>query len=187
MLFNRLMAGLHQIDASLITGSMHARLYLYRTLGVSPKLHRVVPFSLAWAATLMLAVFTGAEVWGRRPEFLTLIAQITVLAVSGWIMYRLYKDACPHRWEKQDYQDEMARAVFYRSKQDIRTASVVVLTSTSINILIIKTMGLMTLIAALTFATLLVWALALVMVLHIVSADPPPPESGDMEMVPQGA
>ncbi|TLX16460.1 hypothetical protein [Rhizobium sp. MHM7A] len=187
MLFNRLMACLHQIDASLIAGSTHARLYLYKMLGVSPKLHRVVPFSLAWAATLVLAVFTGAEVWGWRPEFLIVIGQIAVLAASGWIMYRLYKSTAPHRWEKHDYQDEMAKAVFYRTKQDIRTASVVVLTSTSINVLIIKSMGLMTLITALTFATLLVWALAMVMVLHIVSADPPPPESGDMKMVPQGA
>lgn len=187
MLFNRLMACLHQIDASLIAGSTRARLYLYQTLGLSPKLHRVVPFSLAWMATLVLAVLAGREVWGWRAEILVVIAEIAILAVSGWLMYRLYKIAGPNRWEKRDYQDEMSKAAFYRSKQDIRTASVVVLSSTSINILILKSLGLMTLITSLTFATLLVWGLALVMVLHVISADPPPPESGDMKMVPQGA
>jgi hypothetical protein len=181
------MARLHQIDASLIAGSARARLYLYRTLGVSPKLHRVLPFSLAWIATLTLALLTTPEVWGWRLELLILVGQIAVLAVSGWVIYRLCNIAGPRQWEKRDYEAEMGKADLYRSKQDIRTASVVVLTSTSINILIIKSMGLMTLTTALAFATLLVWTLALVMVLHIVSADPPPPESGDMKMVPEGA
>lgn len=187
MVYNRILAFLHHIDVSLIGGSTFARLYLYRTLGVPPKLHRVVPFSLAWIATMMLAVLTGREVWGSRAELLILIAQIAVLLVSGWLMYRLYKFAAPHQWEKRDCQDEMARAAFYRSKKDIRRASVVVLTSTFINILMIKTMGLMTPLTALTFATLLVWAVALVMVLYIVIANPPPPENGDMKMMPQGA
>ena len=186
MLFRRIMFWLHQIDESLIAGSKHARFYLYRKLGVSPKVHKVIPFSLAWLATLILAILTAPEAWGWRPEIFILVGQLTVLALSGWVVCRLYKSAVPLHWEKGDYLEEMGRAAFFRSKQDLRTASVVVLTSTSINILILKSTGLMTLASTLAFSTLLLWALALVMVLHFVSADPPPPESGDVQMVPQG-
>jgi hypothetical protein len=177
---------LHQIDESLIAGSMHARFYLYRKLGVSPKLHKVIPFSLAWLVTLTLALFTAPEVWDWRQESFIFVGQLTVLAVFGCVVYRLYKAAAPVQWEKGDYLEEMGKTAFFRSKQDLRTASVVVLTSTSINILILKSTGLMTVTSTLAFSTLLVWALTLVMVLHFVSADPPPPESGDVQMLPQG-
>jgi MFS family permease len=187
MLLNRVMAFLEQIDASLIAGSTQARLYLYRSVGLSPKIHKAMPFALAWLATLVLAVFTTPDVWGWRPEVFILGGQMGFLLASGLVIHRLYRLAVPLHWEKRDFQAELARADIFRHRSDLRTASTVVLTSTSINILMIGAMGLMTPIFALAFATLLVWIVALVMVLYVVSADPPSPEGGDMKLIPQGA
>ena len=185
MLLNRIMAILEQIDAGLISGTTQARLFLYRSYGLSPKVHKAVPFILAWLATFVLALFTTPEVWGWQPEVFILAAQMGFLLGSGMVIHHLFKFAVPFHWDKPDFQSELAKAESFRRRPDLRMASVVVSTSTSINILIVGAMGLMTPVFALAFTTLLVWIVAIVMTLYVVSADPPSPESGDIKLVPQ--
>lgn len=187
MFFNRLITLLHEIDDSLIEGTTQARLSLYRTFGISPKLHVLVPFVLAWLSTSVLTMFSVFEFWAQSTELLIVVGQVIVLGVTGCAIFCLYKHTAPHQWEARDFKQDLAKSATFRLQRDTRTASLVVLTSTSINIVIVKTLGLMTLANAVVMAMFLVWATGLVMVCYVVGAEPPPPESGDTKLVPQAA
>lgn len=187
MFLNRLIALLHEVDGSLIEGTAQARLYLYQTFGISPKLHVLVPFVLAWLSTLALTIFSIFAFLAQSPELFVVVGQVIVLGVTGCAIFCLYKHTAPHQWEARDFKQDLAKTARFRDQGDPRIASWVVLTSTSINIVIVKTLGLMTPVNAVVMAMFLVWATGVVMVSYVVSADPPPPESGDMKLLPQGA
>jgi hypothetical protein len=176
------MACLCEIDKSLVSGAAAARRFLYHRRSVPPKVHRIIPFICAWLATFLIFAHVAMA------NFSSLMATVHAagLILSGWVVYRLFQVTDLWKWDENDYRTEMARlAQVCHGLQDLRTASVVVLTSTSINIFMIRLMGLMTFEFVLNFAALLTWAMALVALLYMLSAEPPPPSIGDAELTPQ--
>jgi magnesium-transporting ATPase (P-type) len=146
-----------------------------------------VPFVAAWLSTLLLTIFCISEFWGQTPEMVILFGQVLILGVAGLAIYCLYKLEAPHHWEARDYKQSLAKAAKFRNKRDTRMALFLVLTSSAINIVIIKEQSFTTMLFTFLLAMYLVWASAMVTVAYIVSAEPPPPESGDLKFLPQAA